>query len=250
MRSRNIIEKLQRRREDAIEQKEQGNVIIITVFIIVVLFGFLGLVWDIGMAYTKKTSMATTVNVMRDSNLDLAILTRNSSHPGADIAQNLTNLARKNGFDGQVEVSYYELTPSELNTLNVTPYAKRTWVIDITLKEDYDTVFMCIFDSLYGLVNPEDSLKTLHLTVETVTGDTNESGNYVWYPDSYKNGRGGGYNGKWITPAGEDFKDRDAELTEPDINFGDSFANNTPGMSRAFSQAIADIIAENKAEFI
>ncbi len=95
-----------------------------------------------------------------------ALAQKNSETPGRDAAENIVASLRESGFDGKVEVHYYE-APAEL-----TGPAKRLFAVGVQVSEDYETI-----------VSRGVGIETLPVASHTVFSAVPYSEERAWRPE-------------------------------------------------------------------
>lgn len=99
------------------------------------LFAFCAVI-DPACALFCKTQQESALAAAKEACMQpaFALAQKNSETPGRDVAESIVATLREGGFDGKVEVYYYE-APAAL-----TGPAKRLYAVGVQVSEDYETI--------------------------------------------------------------------------------------------------------------
>ncbi|WP_415537165.1 pilus assembly protein TadG-related protein [Dehalobacter sp. 4CP] len=118
-------------------KNEDGNITILFAVLLIVLFGFTGLVVDIGGMYLNRLHLFEVGQIIRDARFNETLAIDNSENPEATLNDIADTYAVLNGLDeSQVSVDYYQTKLTE---------TERNYELDINLTDTYDCVFIKIF---------------------------------------------------------------------------------------------------------
>lgn len=154
---------------------ESGAVTIVTVAVCLVLMLFLGFAFELSAAVDARASQDNDLATARNATMasTTLLMAKNSDNPGEYIAQTAVDSLRKNGFNGDVEVWFYESASSNL------PHGKRAWAWGIQTKSSLKGYF-----ATYALGDFSIPIGA-HVCAHAVpyTAGT------AWRPASYGNGK-------------------------------------------------------------
>ena len=156
---------------------ERGNVTIAALLFMGSLALALVLALEASCAYTQKTVYDNLLNIAREETFSAGfdMQLKSSDNPGELICQKLCDSLRANGYQGQVEMEFYEATPEEIEDANPaidgadnvrvivyrvgikSPYtsiaAPAIWLPGVTLASE-ETASMCPY-ALHKTYRPE-----------------------------------------------------------------------------------------------
>lgn len=117
--------------------RERGETLILCIAIVIVLFAFLAVGFDLPRAIAAKTEQESALNLARGAEMTPAIgvIAKNSDDPGALVAAELVRSLRAGGYEDRIEVWFHEVPASEL------PANRRVFGYEVVLRSDLDPVF-------------------------------------------------------------------------------------------------------------
>ena len=155
--------------------EEKGDILILFALMFTVLAGFISLAYDFGAMYYERSKMMETAQIMRDTRFtedaDVSIMIHNSDTPAQAFTDNFAKYAALNGFQGTLEVTYYEAPK--------TDGKERVHSISFTLTKEY------VPQGLMKLVNSNPI--PIKVKIDGV-GSLKSSGGGIWYPSVIDNG--------------------------------------------------------------
>lgn len=124
---------------------EDGNVTIMALLFISSLALALILALESACAYAQKTALDNCLNIAREETFapgfDMQI--KSSDDPGALITRKVTSSLRQNGYEGSIEIQFYEATEEEIEDRNPSiDHAENTRVLayQVIAKQAYTNV--------------------------------------------------------------------------------------------------------------
>ena len=117
--------------------RERGEALVLCMAMSTILFALLVIGVDLPYALMKKTEQESALNLARDAEIAPAvgIVAKNSDDPGLVVAKALADTLREGGYEGAVEVWFYEVPASQL------PPNKRVYGYEVVLRADYEPFF-------------------------------------------------------------------------------------------------------------
>lgn len=99
---------------------ESGNVTIAALLFMASLALALILALEASCAYAQKTAYDNLLNIAREETFSAGfdMQLKSSDDPGMLISEKLRDSLRSNGYQGQIEVEFYEATPGEIENAN------------------------------------------------------------------------------------------------------------------------------------
>ncbi len=160
--------------------KEDGNIIIIFAFSIVVLTGFIGLAVDLGMIYMKRNELENLCQMVKADKLDNADMIRYADNPGATSYNVLSENLSRNNFNGTLTLYFQEYESADNSR-------------KIRTKAVLETRQDCYFLRLFGI---RDVGLHADTSGEEVYGDSrNEGISRIWRPAANATTYNGSYKG-------------------------------------------------------
>lgn len=155
-------------------EDERGNMLPFAVMSSLVLFAVLAFAIDQGIVYAAKVEQENALDSARAACMDasFALVAKNEDDPGRSVALEAARSVRVEGFEGRLDVWFYEAPASE------TIESERLWVVGMQLQEDVPTVFA----RGYGI----DALPVASWRILTAVPYAEGA---VWRPDHPGNGR-------------------------------------------------------------
>lgn len=128
-------------------KEEKGSYIVIFALFLTVLLGIISLGVDVGMMYLKQNKMYEIAQIMRDLRFTkyaagTHVFVYNSKNPARELAQEMVKYARKNGFDGEIRITYIEEKAHKEDGTPADPRFNRNHRVYIVLKDVYHTTTM------------------------------------------------------------------------------------------------------------
>lgn len=116
---------------------ESGAINILNVIIMLVLLIALGFAFELSAALDQQNAQTNDCSAARDATMasQNLLVAKNSDDPGLAIATAAVKSLRANGFNGEVEVWFYEATSSAV------PQSKRAWAWGIQTKSSLKGYF-------------------------------------------------------------------------------------------------------------
>lgn len=117
--------------------RERGETLILCIAIVIVLFAFLAVGFDLPRAIAAKTEQESALNLAREAEMTPAIgvIAKNSDDPGALVAAELVRSLRAGGYEDRIEVWFHEVPAADL------PENRRVFGYEVILVSDLDPVF-------------------------------------------------------------------------------------------------------------
>ena len=118
-------------------RSESGAISILNVIIMLVLLIALGFAFELSAALDQQNSQTNDCSAARDATMasQNLLVAKNSDDPGLAIATAAVKSLRANGFNGEVEVWFYEAPSSAV------PQSKRAWAWGIQTKSSLKGYF-------------------------------------------------------------------------------------------------------------
>ena len=118
-------------------RSESGAISILNVIIMLVLLIALGFAFELSAALDQQNAQTTDCSAARDATMasQNLLVAKNSDDPGLAIATAAVKSLRANGFNGEVEVWFYEAPSSAV------PQSKRAWAWGIQTKSSLKGYF-------------------------------------------------------------------------------------------------------------
>lgn len=168
------------------EERERGDILILTAVIMVVLIFFIGLSVDLSVVYLRSSRLDDYCQMARDSRFTHESLVTYGDDPGDALYMIIRDALQKNGFSGKMTLTYEEDPPSG---------ARRHYSADLSLTETCPLYFLVIFGK-------DEVTLTNSISFEGEIGaSSDEAGNLydddltdkavdlrIWYPDEVKYG--------------------------------------------------------------
>ena len=118
-------------------RSESGAISILNVIIMLVLLIALGFAFELSAALDQQNAQTNDCSAARDATMasQNLLVAKNSDDPGLAIATAAVKSLRANGFNGEVEVWFYEAPSSAV------PQSKRAWAWGIQTKSSLKGYF-------------------------------------------------------------------------------------------------------------
>lgn len=116
---------------------DAGNMLPLAAMSALVLFSVLAFAVDQGLAYAAKVDQENALDSARTACMDasFALVAKNEEDPGRAVALQVARTVRDEGFEGELEVWFYEAPAAD------TSEAERLWVVGMQVIEDVPTMF-------------------------------------------------------------------------------------------------------------
>lgn len=147
------------------KRNENGDIIILFAFTIIILIGFLGLSTDVVLAFNKKSKLVEIGQLMKDARFDLGEELWQADYPEDKLREISLEISRRNGLsDDQVEIEWVPVKRNE---------SIRQAKVKITLTDNYE----CTSLKILGIND---------LPIKVVTeGSQVKYGFNLWSPGMY-----------------------------------------------------------------
>lgn len=157
--------------------REDGNILIMFAGSLVLIFFMIGILLDLGMIYMRKNDMMDLCQLAREKRFTYQEKIRYADNPGECTYQIVSNSIRENGFNGQIEVYFYETEPD---------WSFREYRVGTKLSEEYSFTFL----RLFGF-----STTTISTYVEGGESYGERLGDMIWHPEKSCSSYNGLYRG-------------------------------------------------------
>lgn len=116
---------------------ERGNITVMFLLFVTILFGFCAIGVDMGAAFIQKAKQDNLTQLACDEKMSPAktLVIKNSSDPARYLSESIVETLRQNGFDGGVEIYYYEACLNDLGDRD------RLYVYGVATTSVYESIF-------------------------------------------------------------------------------------------------------------
>lgn len=124
-------------------RREQGNVLLLTVLSMPLLFALLAFGADAALAIEAKASQESALQTVQELRMAPAITlkAKNANDPGASIAQCVMDALRDEGYEGGVAVWFYEAGLAD----GLTDESRRVYAFEVEVSDRVPTAFARLF---------------------------------------------------------------------------------------------------------
>ncbi len=152
----------------------RGNIAPLVIASLFVLLSVLAFSVDQGVAFAAKAWQEHALDAVRNSFMSPshALVAKNSDHPGRDVAYGIGELLRESGFEGEIDVWFFEVPAKDFSV------SRRLWGIAIQVREESPTLFA------RGL-----GVESIPVASKTTVIAEPFSDSFTWRPDDSGNGR-------------------------------------------------------------
>ncbi|MEG0070552.1 MAG: hypothetical protein RR300_05090 [Raoultibacter sp.] len=154
---------------------ERGNMLVLLATTLPLLFALLAFGVDATAVIAQKMTQENALNAAREARMapTITLAAKNSNDPGALIARTLVATLRKEGYDGTIEVWFYEVGQIE-GKLSKT---KRVYAFELVVLDVCEPAFSRVF-----------GVKEIPLASSLVTSSAPYAEFEVWRPTAARSG--------------------------------------------------------------
>lgn len=122
----------------SLREKAQGNILIFFAMALTVILAFVALAIDVGGAYRLSTYQQETLELSKEACQASLNYLKFSNNPETDTGYRIVQTMKNNGYEGDVEVYYFEQPQS------VTGVTERHCVVGVNVTKDHKTGFAAV----------------------------------------------------------------------------------------------------------
>lgn len=125
------------------QRKQRGDALVLVIVLLPILFAVLSLGVDLAGAIQMKMAQEEALGAAREASMSpsVALVAGSKEDPGQHIAEEITGSLRSFGYQGTVDVYFYELPEDTNPPFNSPPETRRVYAYQVVLSGEYQPTF-------------------------------------------------------------------------------------------------------------